>query len=105
MVLVEVLLVIQADVMLEPGAKMSKQLPKFENEDRASVLVLEPTVMAAGTRAGELLQALVLEFPAATPKVTPRPMAAFTALSRAVEAPPPRLMLATAGRTRFVATK
>src|SRR5262245_61056389 len=100
MVLVAVLLVAQADVMLEPGAKMSRQVPKFENEDRASVLVVEPTVMAAPTRAGELLHALALELPAAMAKVTLRLMAPTTALSSAVLAPPPRLMLATAGRMR-----
>ena len=66
------------------------------------MLVLEPTVMAAGTRAGEELQALALEFPAATAKVTLRLMAPLTAVSRALQAPPPRLMLATAGSTRFV---
>ena len=39
--------------MLEPGAKMSRQVPKFENDERASVLVVEPTVIAVGARAGE----------------------------------------------------
>ena len=52
-VLVAVSLVLQADVMLEPGAKISTQVPKFENDDRASELVVEPTVMAFGARAGE----------------------------------------------------
>ncbi len=51
--------------MLEPGAKRSTQVPKFENEERASVLVVEPTVFAAATRAGEPLQALALSLPAA----------------------------------------
>ena len=44
---------------------MSTQVPKFENDARASVLVVAPTVMAAGTRAGEPLQALALRLPAA----------------------------------------
>jgi hypothetical protein len=52
-VFVAVSLVFQAEVMLEPGAKMSRHVPKFENEERASVLVVEPTVFAAATRAGE----------------------------------------------------
>lgn len=56
-VLVAVSLVLQEDVMLEPGAKMSTQVPQLENEDRASVLVVEPTVSAFGARAGDTLQA------------------------------------------------
>jgi hypothetical protein len=56
-VLVAVSLVLQEEVMLEPGAKMSTQVPKLENEERASVLVVEPTVSAFGARAGDTLQA------------------------------------------------
>ena len=37
----------------------------MENDDRASVDVVEPTVTAAATRAGEELQALALLLPAA----------------------------------------
>ena len=55
---VAVSLVHQAEVMLEPGAKMSTHVPKLENEERASVLVVDPTVTALGTRAGDELQAL-----------------------------------------------
>jgi hypothetical protein len=62
-VFVAVLLVFQADVMLEPGAKMSRHVPKLENEERASVLVVAPTVLAAATRAGDELHALVFELP------------------------------------------
>ena len=36
-VAVAVLLVNQADWMLEPGAKISTTLPKLENDERASV--------------------------------------------------------------------
>src|ERR1044072_3006682 len=42
-VLVAVSLVLHADVMLLPGAKMSRHVPKFENDERASVVVVEPT--------------------------------------------------------------
>ena len=56
-VLVAVSLVLHADVMLLPGAKMSTHVPKFENEERASVVVVEPTVIAAAARAGETLHA------------------------------------------------
>src|SRR6476660_265118 len=70
-VLVAVSLVLHADVMLLPGAKMSTQVPKFENDERTSVIVVEPTVIALAVRAGETLQASWFSFPAATAKVTP----------------------------------
>jgi len=53
MVLVAEALPIQADVMLEPGAKISTQVPVFEKVDLASVVVVDPTVMAFTARAGE----------------------------------------------------
>ena len=53
------------DVMLLPGAKMSRQVPKFENDERASVLVVDPTVIALATSAGDVVQASTLLFPAA----------------------------------------
>ena len=56
-VLVAVSLVLHADVILLPGAKMSRQVPKFENEERASLVVVDPTVIALATRAGDELQA------------------------------------------------
>src|SRR5262245_30656704 len=37
----------------EPGAKTSTTEPKFENDARASVRVLAPTVIASPTRAGD----------------------------------------------------
>ena len=96
-VLVAVLLVDHADVMLEPGAKMSTTLPKFEKDDRASLIVVAPTVMAVLTRAGEKPLASAFELPAAIAYVTPDPIELRTAVSSADETPPPRLMLATAG--------
>ena len=57
-VAVAVSLVSQADRMLEPGAKISTTLPKLENDDRASVIVVAPTVIASATRAGEEFAAL-----------------------------------------------
>jgi hypothetical protein len=36
-----------------PGAKMSTQGPLFENDDSLSYRVEEPTVIAAGSDAGE----------------------------------------------------
>ena len=52
--------------MSEPGAKISTHVTKFEKNERASVLVVAPTVIALATRAGEKLQALKLSLPAAT---------------------------------------
>src|SRR5688572_9647821 len=66
MVLVAVSFVYQAEVMLEPGANKPTQVPKLENDDRASALVELPTVSACDTRAGDELQALALLLPAAT---------------------------------------
>src|SRR5215467_16204885 len=69
-VFVAVSLVFHDDVMLLPGAKISRHVPKFENDARASVVVVAPTVMALAARAGDELQALALLFPAATAIVT-----------------------------------
>jgi hypothetical protein len=66
MVFVAVLLVCQVEVMLEPGAKTSRQVPKLENDDRASEDVVDPTVIAAATRDGDELHAFALLLPAAT---------------------------------------
>ena len=64
-VAVAVSLVRQVERMLEPGAKMSTTLPKFEKDDRTSVRVEDPTVIASPTRAGDEFAALVFELPAA----------------------------------------
>src|SRR6266511_45284 len=105
MVLVAVSLVIQDEVMLTPGAKMSTQVPKLENEARLSLMSVAPTVIAAGTRAGLKLQALALLLPAAMAYVTPELIELATALSNVVSMPPPRLMLATAGVTLLAVTQ
>ena len=86
-----------ADTMLDPGANTSKHDPKLENDDRSSLDVVEPTVMASGSPAGDTVQALTLEFPAATTNVTPSATPRATARSSAADRGPPRLMLATAG--------
>ena len=64
-VLVAVSLVFQAEVMSRPGAKMSVHVPKFENDERASLLSTEFTVIASGVRAGVKLHASALELPEA----------------------------------------
>jgi hypothetical protein len=61
----------QADVIETPGAKMSTQVPKFENDARLSEESLAATVSAEGVRAGDVLHASAFELPAATATVTP----------------------------------
>lgn len=85
MVLVAVLLPIQADLMYEPGAKMSTQVPQFENELLASVEVVDPTVMAEVSLAGEEKQASEFSLPAAATTTTPAAVAAATPAFMEVE--------------------
>src|SRR5829696_4420252 len=97
-VLVAVSLVFQDEVMLTPGAKMSVQVPKLENEALASLLSEALTVIASATRAGVKLHASALELPDAIAYTTPSAIELRTAFSVVVSLPwPPRLMLATAG--------
>merc|ERR1719384_2444948 len=56
----------EADTTSLPGAQMSVQLPKLLKDDLASVEVVEPTVMADGTKAGENVHASALLLPPAT---------------------------------------
>ncbi len=44
MVRVAVFELFQVEVIDEPGAKMSTQVPIFENDERWSLLVVDPTV-------------------------------------------------------------
>ena len=66
MVAVAVSLLFQALLTDESGTKMSTQFSYFEQLALASLLVVAPTVTAPSKRAGELLHASLLEFPAAT---------------------------------------
>ena len=61
-----VLLPIQALITFWPGAKISTTEPKLEKDARASAIVLAPTVMAEGARAGLVDAASLLSLPAAT---------------------------------------
>src|SRR3569832_1916377 len=66
MISVAVSLVLYDERISEPGAKISTHVPKFEKDERASVFVVAPTVIALDTRPGEELHALRLSLPAAT---------------------------------------
>ena len=92
-----VVLPMNAEVMLWPGAKMSTQVPQLENDARESTDVDAATVIASGALAGDRKQAFVFSLPAATTYVMPSATARATAAFTALLAPPPRLMLATAG--------
>ena len=81
-----------AEVMEDPGANRSTHVPKLEYDARASVLVVAPTVRAAGSAAGEERQASALLFPAATANTTPALTAFATAWFKAELNPPPRDM-------------
>jgi hypothetical protein len=54
MTLVALALLIPADVINIPGAKISTHEPRFENVARASVAVDAATVIADGALAGEV---------------------------------------------------
>lgn len=54
MLLVAVVLPIHALIIFEPGAKRSTADPKFDHEARESRIVIAPTVLADGARAGEM---------------------------------------------------
>ena len=73
-------------------------MPKFENEARASAMVVAPTVIAVGARAGETLHAFCVLVAGGDGEGHAVGDRALRPRRRArVEAPPPRLMLATAG--------
>src|SRR5690348_13990142 len=95
MVLVAVVLPIQSLVTATPGAQASTHGPQFENVAFLSVLSLAATVNAAGARAGEKSQALLLLLPAATATNTPDSIRWCTASSSACVLPPPSDMFAT----------
>jgi hypothetical protein len=84
-VFVAVLLPIQSEVTLVPGALISTHDPKFEYDANASVIVEALTVIAVGSLDGEKLHALQLLFPAATAYVTPEAIEFLTARFMAVE--------------------
>merc|ERR1719296_719658 len=78
------------------------EVPWLLKDERASLLVVEPTVMAAAAKAGEKLHASLLLLPAATTTTTPASVAAPIEAVEEGSAPrPPRLMLRTAGLAPF----
>ena len=97
MVPVAVVPVCHADLIPDPGANMSTHSPKLENDERVSLVVVEPTVIALGAAAGENPHASAVLFPAATTTLIPSSTARCTAASKIPLSPPPKLMFRTAG--------
>jgi hypothetical protein len=94
--LLTVLLPIQVDRMLTPGAKMSTMEPKLEKEAILSLLSVAPTVKTVGSEAGETLAASWASLPAAMARKRPAVTALAAALLTLVDLEPPRDMLPTA---------
>ena len=67
--------------------------------------MLEFTVVALGVLAGDVVQASAVLLPEATAVKTPAATRFVVAVLIELRNPPPRLMLATAGRIRFAATQ
>jgi hypothetical protein len=86
-----------AETIDTPGAWMSTQVPKLENDARASLASVAPVTIPSPTPAGEPPQPLAPSLPEAIAVLTPSLIMLRTAVFRAVLAEPPRLMLATAG--------
>ena len=87
---------IQAEVIDTPGAWISTQGPKFENDAFASVFEVAPTVIAEAARAGEAVHASAFELPAATTTTIPAFVNLVTAASTVAEPDPPKDMFTTA---------
>ncbi len=99
-------LVLDVDRMFSPGAKRSMHAPMFDVTARVSLVGLVlPTVIAAGSAAGDWLHALApLPFPADTTTVTFAATRATTSAFSVAETGPPMLILATAGGVALAVT-
>jgi hypothetical protein len=74
-----------AEIMLLPGAKMSMQIPKLDSlpEEKYALEssgLVAPTVIALAAEAGDVVQASTFPFPPATTMTTPAVTAPFTAV-------------------------
>ena len=101
MVSVEVGVPIHAPVILDPGALISTQVPKFEKPDFPSLDIVAPTVIALGALAGERRHASVDSLPAAATTMIPAFVRRVMLLFTAADFPPPILRLRTAALFGF----
>src|SRR5437879_13659439 len=89
----------QSDLIADPGAYASTQVPQFEYDAFASVFSEAATVNTPLAPAGDELHASASSFPAATARNTPEFQRFVTAVLSAAELPQTSDVLATAGLT------
>src|SRR5256885_1181636 len=94
----------QSDLMADPGAYASTQIPQFEYDAFASVFSEAATVNTPLAPAGDEVHASALSFPPAPARNTPQVQRVVTAVVSAAQPPPPRDMLATARLWRVAGT-
>src|SRR2546425_12375736 len=86
----------QSDLIADPGAYASTQVPQFEYDAFASVFSEAATVNTPLAPAGDALHASASSFPPATARDTPEFQRFVTAVLSALALPPPRGMFAPA---------
>src|SRR3989454_7753606 len=86
----------QSDLIADPGAYASTQVPQFEYDAFASVFSEAATVNTPLAPAGDALHASAASFPAPPAGDTPEFPRFVTPVLRAVGPPPPRGTLGTA---------
>src|SRR2546426_6975414 len=94
----------QSDLIADPGAYASTQVPQFEYDAFASVLSEAATVNTPLAPAGDALHASASLFPAATARDTPQVPKVVTAPFSALEPPPPPDMFGPARLWLFALT-
>src|SRR5256712_10036054 len=87
----------QSDLMADPGAYASTQIPQFEYDAFASVFSEAATVNTPLAPAGDALHAPASSFPPPPARETPQVPKFVTPPFSARQLPPPRDKFATAG--------
>src|SRR2546422_2796342 len=95
----------QSDLIADPGAYASTQVPQFEYDAFASVFSEAATVNTPLAPAGDALHASASSFPAATGRNTPEFQRFVTPVFSAGDLPPPRDTFALAGLRWFAVTQ
>src|SRR2546422_11454878 len=93
----------QSDLIADPGAYASTQVPQFEYDAFASVFSEAATVNTPLAPAAEALHASASSFPAPTARNTPGFQRFVPAVVSALTLPPPRAQVGTAGARWFAA--
>src|SRR5437867_12894427 len=95
----------QSDLMADPGAYASTQIPQFEYDAFATVFSEAATVNTPLAPAGDELRASALSFRAAPAGNPPEIQRFVTAVLSAAALPPPSDMLATPGLRAFAVSQ